>query len=86
MSTRENALYYAKNNYEAFLSNLESFIRIPSISTSSENVVWVRTAANFVEKLLNSIGVADTKILETNGHPVVFGHYKTDTPNAPTVL
>ncbi len=86
MSTRENSLNYAKNNYETFLSNLESFIRIPSISTSSENVIWVRSAANFVEQLLNSIGVADTKILETNGHPVVYGHYKTDTPNAPTVL
>jgi len=86
MSNRENAIQYAKDNYGLFRSNLEELVRIPSISTSIENQQGIRSAALFVEKLLNSIGILDTKILETAGHPVVFGQFKTNKLNAPTVL
>jgi acetylornithine deacetylase/succinyl-diaminopimelate desuccinylase-like protein len=86
MPTRETAINYAQNNYDLFLSNLKELVRIPSISTSSENLDGIRSAAQFVEKLLHSIGVTDTKIIETAGHPVVYGHYKANKENAPTVL
>ena len=52
MSNREKAINYAKENYSLFRSNLEEFVRIPSISTSIRTPKGIRTAAQFVEKLL----------------------------------
>ncbi len=86
MSQRSDALNYAENNYSKFQQNLVEFLKIPSISTSSESQNAIRLAALFVENYLHSIGVLDTKILETAGHPVVYGFYGSSNENAPTVL
>ncbi len=86
MSNRNAALEYAQSHYDSFQKQLTEFLRIPSISTSSENQKAIRAAANFVEDHLHSIGVSETQILETAGHPVVYGHYHSSNPVAPTVL
>lgn len=86
MTSRNAALEYAQNNYDSFQKQLAEFLKIPSISTSSENQQAIRTAATFVENQLHSIGVSETQILETAGHPVVYGNYLATNPNAPTVL
>lgn len=86
MQQLNHAIHYAKDNFDNFQAKLNQLLEIPSISTSTENQNAIRRAALFVETLLHSIGVQETKILETDGHPVVYGNYKSGNPSAPTVL
>ncbi|NQU30216.1 MAG: peptidase M20, partial [Anaerolineae bacterium] len=49
---RENALAYAHKNKDNFLHELKEVLRIPSISTNSENKAdMLRTAEWLTEKL-----------------------------------
>lgn len=86
MNERNTALKFAENNYNKFQKTLTEFLEIPSISTSAENQNAMRLAAIFVENYLQSIGIKETKILETAGHPAVFGNYASKKKNAPTIL
>jgi acetylornithine deacetylase/succinyl-diaminopimelate desuccinylase-like protein len=86
MSNRENAIHYVKNNYINFESTLVELVKIPSISTSPIHQKDIRSAAEYIQTLLLNIGIQETKILETSGHPVVYGSYVTQQKDAPTVL
>ncbi len=77
MPTRDNAIDYAKANFNAFQNTLESFIRIPSISTNPANVKDIQSAAEFVKNRLINLGAENVKILETSGHPAVYGALKS---------
>jgi len=78
------AMNYAEQNAKRFLSELMSFLSIPSISADPEYANEVRRAARFVENRLNQAGLEAT-IVEGEGHPVVKG-VKRDVDGAPTAL
>jgi acetylornithine deacetylase/succinyl-diaminopimelate desuccinylase-like protein len=86
MPNRDNAINYAKNNFNVFQNKLESFIRIPSVSTDTNHVKDIQSAAEFVKNQLIFLGVENVKILKTAGHPAVFGALLSSKPNVPTVL
>jgi acetylornithine deacetylase/succinyl-diaminopimelate desuccinylase-like protein len=82
----EKVLNYISGNGENFENQLKEFLKIPSISTNPENVKDMRTCAEFVEKEMNSVGLENVKIMDTPGHPVVYGEWLHAGEDKPTIL
>lgn len=76
---------YLDENLSRFRSELDDFLRIPSVSAKVEHDPDTRRAADWFADRLRDAGV-DTEVLETAGHPVVLGEWREAGPNAPTVL
>jgi acetylornithine deacetylase/succinyl-diaminopimelate desuccinylase-like protein len=85
MSNAQKALEYARLNGERFIEELSEFIKIESISTDDEYKEQVKQAAEWAAEHLRQIGVEHVKLLDTGGHPVVYGDL-LKKPGAPTVL
>ncbi len=75
---------YYKQNREAFLEGLKTFLRIPSISTLPENKPDIRRAAEFVRDELAAAGL-QAELIEGEGNPLVYGEW-TGAPGKPTIL
>ncbi len=76
---------YIEQNKDRFLEELFSLIRIPSISSKTENKAdMVRCAERWKELILAS-GADKAEVMPTDGNPVVYGEKMVD-PKAPTVL
>ena len=78
-------LSYAARHFDRFVSQLEEFLRIPSISTDPDHAADVRRAAAWLIADLLAIGVTRAELGETDGHPIVFAEHIVD-PALPTVL
>lgn len=76
---------YIRENEERFLTELKDWLRIPSISTLPEHAGDVRRAAEYALEQLRHIGFEKTRLLETQGHPLVYGEW-LKAPGKPTVL
>jgi len=76
---------YIEENKERFLEELFGLIRIPSISSLSENRGEMNKAAAYWVKILNEAGADTAEVFETDGNPVVFASKMID-PTKPTVL
>jgi acetylornithine deacetylase/succinyl-diaminopimelate desuccinylase-like protein len=72
---------FIHDHSDEFVSELQRFIRLPSVSTTGEGVR--RCAENVVQKL-QSFGM-EALLLETDGNPLVFGQLSSDI-NLPTLL
>ncbi len=83
---RAQALEYAQEQKNRFLSQLIEFSRIPSISTDPDRVGDVQKTANWLVKRLTDVGLNNVKIYPTAGHPVVYADYLESGSDAPTVL
>ena len=81
-----NLLAYIENNQSAHLEELKDFLRIPSISTDPERKGDIVRCAEWVQNSMKSIGLENTQIFPTEGHPVVYGEYLHAGKDAPTVL
>lgn len=77
---------YAGEHAHEFRQQLYDLIRIPSISTEPERKGDVRRAAQWIADELTRIGANSVEILETGGHPVVYGDWLGAGADAPTVL
>ncbi|HMS65843.1 MAG TPA: dipeptidase [Ignavibacteria bacterium] len=82
----ENIVKYINDNKNNFVEELKDFLKIPSISTNSENKADVRNCAEYVKKQLELIGMENVKINETPGHPIVYGEWLKAGKDKPTVL
>ncbi|RAP30248.1 dipeptidase [Candidatus Marinamargulisbacteria bacterium SCGC AG-343-D04] len=78
-------LAFIEDNKDHSLVELFDFLRIKSISTAEENKQDVRDCAEFLKKHLIDIGLSNTEILETKGHPIVYSEY-IQSKELPTVL
>ncbi len=76
---------YIDKNQEKYLSELFELLRIPSVSADSRHKDDVRKAAQFVMQKLKEAGADHVELMETGGHPIVFGEKQVD-PSRPTVL
>src|SRR5262249_51714147 len=65
---------YLDRHAGRFVEELKEFLRIPSISTSSEHSGDIRQAAQFVAGCFGRMGVEAT-LEETGGHPAVVGSW-----------
>jgi acetylornithine deacetylase/succinyl-diaminopimelate desuccinylase-like protein len=69
---------------EAYLAELEDYLRIPSISTDPDYASDVWRASEFVLDKLRAAGLTAERI-ETEGHPLVYGEW-LGAAGKPTVL
>ena len=76
---------YLRTHRSRHLAELLEFLRIPSISTLSEHRGDIRRAAEWVANRLSEAGLEHVEILETGGHPVVYGDW-LHAAGAPTAL
>jgi acetylornithine deacetylase/succinyl-diaminopimelate desuccinylase-like protein len=76
---------YQDQNQQRFLDEMLELLRIPSISAKTENKEDMRRCAEMVKQRLLDSGADKAEVMETAGHPVVFGEKIVD-PSKPTVL
>ncbi len=76
---------YLTSNKQRFLDELLDLIRIPSVSADSSFNADTRRAAEFVRDRLIDAGLDEVEVVDTPGHPVVYGQKIVD-PAKPTVL
>lgn len=76
---------YIKANEQRFLNELFDLLRLPSVSADSRHKGDVRKTAEAVMARLKEAGADHVEVVETKGHPIVFGQKVVD-PTQPTVL
>ena len=76
---------YQEKNKERFLNEMLELLRIPSVSAKTEHKNDMRVCAELVKKRLLDAGADKAEVMETAGHPVVYGEKIVDTAK-PTVL
>ncbi|OGU77700.1 MAG: peptidase M20 [Ignavibacteria bacterium RBG_16_34_14] len=81
----EEILGYIKNNKQNYIEELKEFLKIPSISTLTENKNDIARCAQFVSDNLKKIGLSRVEIIKTEGHPLVYGEW-LGAPGKPTIL
>jgi acetylornithine deacetylase/succinyl-diaminopimelate desuccinylase-like protein len=76
---------YLSDRRSASLDELCEFLRIPSVSSLREHEDDVRAAAGWVAERLRAADVEHVEVVETGGHPVVYGDW-LHAAGRPTVL
>ena len=76
---------YQEKNKDRFLNEMLDLLRIPSVSAKSEHKSDMLTCAELVKKRLLEAGCDKAEVMETEGHPIVYGE-KTVDASKPTVL
>src|SRR5437763_17189241 len=76
---------YLEKNKERFLNEMLELLRIPSVSAKSEHKDDMRKCAELVRQRLLDSGCDKADVMETAGHPVVYGEKIVDAAK-PTVL
>jgi acetylornithine deacetylase/succinyl-diaminopimelate desuccinylase-like protein len=70
-----SAVAFATQNHSRFVIELRELLRIPSISTLPEHKGDCRRAAEFLASELKRIGIENVRLIETEGHPLVYGDW-----------
>ena len=70
---------------EKYLNELIDFLKIPSISADTNYKNSVRKAAKWLSNSISKTGCENVEIIETKGHPIVYGEKIIDE-NLPTIL
>ncbi len=76
---------YLNEHRARFLDQFLELLRIPSISTDPNSKGEVRRAAEWTAERLRQAGIEGVRIMETGGHPVVYGEW-LHVPDQPTLL
>src|SRR5687767_2731135 len=72
-------------NRDRYLTELKTYLAIPSISALPEHAADVRRCAEWTAAELTRIGLTTVRLEETPGHPIVYGEW-LGAPGAPTML
>jgi len=75
----------SKSKKEKYLNELIDFLKIPSISADTNYKNSVRKAAEWLSNSISKTGCENVEIIETKGHPIVFGEKIIDE-KLPTIL
>lgn len=86
MSQSDDARSYSRAHGHDFLDQLKDMLRIPSLSGDPAHAGDVRRTAEWLATHMRSLGLKRTDVLETAGHPVVYGEWLGAGPDKPTVL
>lgn len=87
MSTPSDvARQYSREHSDAFVSDLFEMLRIPSLSGDPAHAGDVRQMAEWLSNHMQGLGLDNVAVLETAGHPVVYGEWLGAGPDKPTVL
>jgi acetylornithine deacetylase/succinyl-diaminopimelate desuccinylase-like protein len=86
MTDPSAALAYARQYGTEFLEDYKALLRIPSVSTQTENKSDMMRAADWIADHLRKLGFDAVQVFNTARHPVVYGQRLKASKNAPTVL
>ena len=75
---------YLQKNVHRFEEELFELLRIPSVSADPQRRTDIGRAADWLAERLGKMGL-DARLIETEGHPLVFAH-SPHVDDAPTVL
>jgi acetylornithine deacetylase/succinyl-diaminopimelate desuccinylase-like protein len=81
----DNAIKFIQDNQERFELELMDILRVPSISSNPEHVKDMLTMAEILKNEMSRIGLENTQIIPTEGHPSVYSEWLS-APGKPTVL
>ncbi len=82
----EAARSYAREHTAKFLDELFEMLRIPSIGGDPAFAADTRRNAEWLAAHLVSLGLDSARVMETAGHPVVYGEWLGAGPDKRTVL
>ena len=68
----DNVTELINNNELRYLEELKEFVRIPSVSADPDRKKEVLSCANWVRDQLERIGLDNSEVMETDGHPAVY--------------
>jgi acetylornithine deacetylase/succinyl-diaminopimelate desuccinylase-like protein len=77
---------YARANGEKFLAELFEMLRIPSVGADPAYAADTRRNAEWLAGHLAGLGLDKACVMETAGHPVVYGEWLGAGADGPTVL
>jgi acetylornithine deacetylase/succinyl-diaminopimelate desuccinylase-like protein len=77
---------YSRSSSEKFLQELFAMLRIPSLSGDPAHAGDVRRMAEWLAAHMGELCLQNVQVLETAGHPVVYGEWLGAGPDKPTVL
>lgn len=87
MATRsDQAREYSRANGEQFKGQLFEMLRIPSLSGDPAYAGSVREMAEWLANHMRGLGLDQVRVMETEGHPVVYGEWMGAGSDKPTVL
>src|SRR5579884_3443682 len=90
MSSSINApdavIQYARSARRRFIAELCNFLRFPSVSSNPKYARDVRACAAWLARHLRDIGLANARLLETGGAPIVYAESFPSRSPYPTVL
>ena len=85
-SLTPKALAYFEQNQQAFIRDLITLVKVPSVSFAGFDQVQIQAAANLVAQQCRNAGLENIGLLETGeGNPAVYGEW-TKAAGKPTVL
>ena len=70
---------------DRYVEELKEYLAIPSISALPQHAPDVRRAAEWTAQSLRDAGLHHVRLIETPGHPVVYGEW-LGAPGKPTIL
>lgn len=70
----------------SYLDEFLEFLAIPSVSTLPENKKDIEHAAKWLAERMKKAGVEDVRIIQTAGHPTIYGMVRAESSDAPTIL
>jgi len=76
---------FINTNRDRYLEELTRYLAIPSVSALAEHAGDMRRCADWTADQLRGIGLQNVRVIDTAGHPVVYGDW-LNAPGAPTVL
>jgi len=80
------AIEYARQHGARFLDELFEMLRIPSVGADPAFAADTRRNAEWLAAHLAALGLDKACVMETAGHPVVYGEWLGAGPDQPTVL
>ncbi|MFQ6608300.1 MAG: dipeptidase [Fidelibacterota bacterium] len=80
-----SVIAFAKDQNQRFIKELEEFVKIPSISSSSEHTADIHRCADFLRDQMHRIGLKRTEVIATSGNPIVYGEW-LEAEGKPTIL
>jgi acetylornithine deacetylase/succinyl-diaminopimelate desuccinylase-like protein len=80
-----NVIDFINTNRDRYVEELKTYLAIPSISALPQHQADVRRCAEWTADEMRRIGLENVRLVETPGHPVVYGDW-LGAEGAPTIL
>ena len=81
----DKVLSHINQTKQAYVDEMVELLKIPSISADSTKNAETRKAGEFIAARCKQAGIENVRLIETGGHPVVYGDW-LHKPGKPTIL